>query len=590
LTARSSTTGPLAFLLACLASAAFAKDPATLPVTWEGPEPLRTQLQKLLPAPTPDTGLSRRASLRPWVRDIRRRVPGIAAAEGYFSATVQVDLSEEENGGARVVVDAGPRTTVASIDIEFSGDITGTGEAREARRRRLRESWALKEGQPFRSADWEEAKRGLQERLVEEDYAGGEIASSEAEVDAEKAEARLRIKLESGPPYTFGEVSITGLSHYPLSVVSRVNDIKPGDPYRQDRLSALQRALQNGPWFASVVVDIEREPGRYENVPVKVTVIERPRMEIGLAAGYGTDAGVRGEVAFRHRNLFDRGFDLQSAIRADRKQQIGYVDVFLPQKLWPSWFGEVPTKDSVGVLAEHTDIEGLETRRLAVAGYRQFTIEPGELRVGLSYQVEKTSPEGAEGQIKRALAPVVAFTWRHVDDLFDPTRGAVLNLQLAAGNTAFLSTRDFVKTYAQCQVWIPLATNDQLLVRAEIGYTFAKTREGIPEDFLFRAGGARSVRGYAYQSLGAREGNAVVGGRYLATASVDYVHWFNPQWGGAVFTDVGDASDSNKDWNPNRDYGFGVRYKTPAGPLALDLAYAQRDRKVRVAFSVTVAF
>ncbi|MGE5616357.1 MAG: BamA/TamA family outer membrane protein, partial [Bacillota bacterium] len=113
---------------------------------------------------------------------------------------------------------------------------------------------------------------------------------------------------------------------------------------------------------------------------------------------------------------------------------------------------------------------------------------------------------------------------------------------------------------------------------------------GIPEDFLFRAGGARSVRGYAYESLGPREGNAVVGGRYLATASADYVHWFSKEWGGAVFTDVGDASDSNKDWIPNRDYGVGVRYKTPAGPLALDLAYAQRDRKLRVAFSVTVAF
>ncbi|MGE5617277.1 MAG: autotransporter assembly complex protein TamA, partial [Bacillota bacterium] len=472
---------PLAFLLACAAStAALAKDPAPLPVTWEGPEPLRTELRKLLPPPTPDTGLSRRASLRPWVRDVRRRVPEIAAAEGYFSATVEVELSEDEGGGARVVVNPGPRTTVASVDIEFSGDIAGPGEARESRRQQLTNSWALHQGEPFRSADWEEAKRGLQERLVEEDYAGGRIASSEARVDADKAQAQLLVKIDSGPPYTFGQVSVEGLSHYPLSVVSRVNDIKPGDPYRQERLLALQRALQNGPWFSSVVVDIEREPGRNEQVPVKVTVIERPRKEIGLAAGYGTDAGIRGEVAFRHRDLFGRGFDLQSAIRADRKQQIGYADVFLPQKLWPSWFGELPTKDSVGVLAEHTDIEGLETRRAAVAGYRQFTIEPGELRMGLSYQVERASPEGATAQVTRALAPVVALTWRHVDDVFDPTRGGVLNLQLAAGSTALLSTRDFVKTYGQFQLWIPLGSKDQVLLRTEVGYTFAKTRAGIP--------------------------------------------------------------------------------------------------------------
>jgi translocation and assembly module TamA len=34
----------------------------------------------------------------------------------------------------------------------------------------------------------------------------------------------------------------------------------------------------------------------------------------------------------------------------------------------------------------------------------------------------------------------------------------------------------------------------------------------------------------------------------------------------------------------------GVRFRTPAGPLAVDLAYAQDPRKFRLAFSVTVAF
>jgi len=58
----------------------------------------------------------------------------------------------------------------------------------------------------------------------------------------------------------------------------------------------------------------------------------------------------------------------------------------------------------------------------------------------------------------------------------------------------------------------------------------------------------------------------------------------------AARTDVGDAADSSAEWSPNKSYGLGARYKTPAGPLALDVAYADRDRKVRLSFSVTVAF
>ena len=50
------------------------------------------------------------------------------------------------------------------------------------------------------------------------------------------------------------------------------------------------------------------------------------------------------------------------------------------------------------------------------------------------------------------------------------------------------------------------------------------------------------------------------------------------------------AKTQAKDWKPEKSYGVGARYRTPAGPLALDLAYAARDRKFRIAFSVTVAF
>jgi translocation and assembly module TamA len=81
-----------------------------------------------------------------------------------------------------------------------------------------------------------------------------------------------------------------------------------------------------------------------------------------------------------------------------------------------------------------------------------------------------------------------------------------------------------------------------------------------------------------------------VGGRFLATGSVDYVHWLNKTWGAALFVDAGDAKDNSSDLKPNWSYGLGARLRTPAGPMAVDLAYAQETRKWRLSFSVTVAF
>jgi len=560
-------------------------------VTWEAPEPLKGLFEKFLPPPRPEGAERRRGFLRPWIRDVRRRVPEIAASEGYFSATLDIDWEGENRERVTIRVVPGPRTTVDEVAIEFAGDLAGEGEGRAARREEIRNAWAMAPGRPFRSADWETAKTRLHEDLTSIDYAAGAIADSRATVDAESAKANLKVVLDSGPPFTFGDVQIEGLSEYSEALVRRMVDLRRDERYSRERLVELQRAIQNGPWFASVVVDVERDPALAAAAPVKVSVTERPTREVGLAIGYGTDDGARAEAAFRHRDLLDRGFDLQSSLRVSQERQIGFADVYLPPGLFfTQRRGQVPFRDSVGVLAEHSTIENLAISRFAVAGYRHFKLETWETRVGLSYQIERSFPEGSEPRIKRALAPIVAVTWRHVDDLFDPKRGGVLNVQFAAGAKAIASGNDFIKAYGQYQHWIPLGRSNQLLLRTEIGSTFASSREGIPEDFLFRAGGSRSNRGYAYQALGPREGNAIVGGRYMATATAEVVHWLNDQWGAAAFVDVGDAADTRGEWQGNPSYGVGARYKTPAGPFALDLAYADRERRFRLSFSVTVAF
>jgi translocation and assembly module TamA len=560
-------------------------------VTWEAPDPLGKILrQHLKPPELDESGQRRRGALRPWIRDIRRRVPEIAASEGYFSTTVEVDLDEDREQ-ATVRVTPGPRTTVGSVAIEFAGDLAAEGDDRAALREEIRKSWTLLQGRPFRSPDWEVAKTRIAEKLVERHYAAGQIAASEARVDADGATAALRVTLDSGPRFTLGDVQIVGLERYPEAVVRRIVHHDRGAPYTTEGLQELQRTLQNAPWFASVVVEVDRDPEKPSQVPVVVTVVERPTRDLGVSLGYGTDNGVRAEVSFRDRNLLDRGFDLQSSLRASENQQIGYVDVFLPPGLFTTKRGNnLLFRDSFGVLAEHSDIQGLDLRRFAIAGYRNFTFEPFELRAGLSYQVENKTPAGAQERMTRALAPVAALTWRHVDDPFDPQRGGVLNLQVAAAGKAIASTQDFMKLYAVYTRWLTINPQNQFIVRGEIGNTIAPSREGIPEDFLFRAGGSRSNRGYAYQSLGVEEGDAIVGGRYMVSASVDYIRWITPSWGGAVFYDVGDATDSKDDWKANQSYGVGVRYKTPAGPLALDVAYADRLKKFRLSFSVTVAF
>ena len=559
-------------------------------VTWDAPPLLRELFEKFLPPPEAEPGDRATQLRRQWSSDVHKRVPDMAASEGYFSAKVEVRFDDSQSH-ATVTVDAGPRTSVDSVDIQFEGAIAGDGADLERRRERLRASFAMKPGAPFRSADWESAKTRIEQSLTDRDYASGTLAQSKAEVDEKSATAKLTVVLSSGPPFTFGEVTITGLQRYPERVVRRLIIIKPGERYSRERLEQMQRLVQSAPWFSSVVAEIDSDPSKPTLAPVKLSIIERASRDAGVSFGYGTDDGLRAETTYRDRDFLGRAFDLQSSIQASQKQQIGYADVYLPPGIWSgSLFDEMPYKDSVGVLTEHSIIENNNFTRLALAGYRHWYVEKFELQAGLSYQVEKQYPTGAPVNYTRALAPVVTVTWRPVDSLFDPKRGGVLNVQFAAGSRSLGSGQDFVKAYVQGQYWIPLGKMDQLLARIELGRTFADTREGIPDDFLFRAGGSRSNRGYAYQSLGVQKGDAIVGGRYLETATLEYVHWLDGTWGAATFVDVGTAADSPQQLDALKSYGIGARYKTPAGPFALDVAYADRDRKFRLSFSVSIAF
>jgi translocation and assembly module TamA len=166
----------------------------------------------------------------------------------------------------------------------------------------------------------------------------------------------------------------------------------------------------------------------------------------------------------------------------------------------------------------------------------------------------------------------------------------VLQGQVGGGARATLSDQNFVRLHGRAQLYLPLGKTDTLTLRGEAGYTLADSRQHIPQDYLFRTGGAGTVRGYAYQSLGIKEGTATVGGRYLAIASAEFTHWLDDDWGVAAFVDAGDAVDSLTAVRLAVGYGLGARWRSPAGPIGVDLAYGQRNHEVHLHFSLAIPF
>ncbi len=97
----------------------------------------------------------------------------------------------------------------------------------------------------------------------------------------------------------------------------------------------------------------------------------------------------------------------------------------------------------------------------------------------------------------------------------------------------------------------------------------------VAADHRLYAGGAGSVRGYAYQNIGPRDASgAVIGGRSSVLFSGELRYRATDSIGLAAFVDAGsaDASVVPQLGNLKVGVGAGLRYLTPVGPIRLDVA------------------
>jgi len=97
----------------------------------------------------------------------------------------------------------------------------------------------------------------------------------------------------------------------------------------------------------------------------------------------------------------------------------------------------------------------------------------------------------------------------------------------------------------------------------------------LPPDWLFFSGGADTVRGQSYQTLGAMQGGILTGGRSFVGASLELRQDLFGAFGAVAFADIGRVGadafwQGGSDWHAGA--GLGLRYDTPVGPIRLDVA------------------
>lgn len=520
--------------------------------------------------------------LRRLADEAEREARETAATQGYFSAQVAVKIDESAAPWVvRVSVEPGERTVVGDIDLRFSGPAVEDGEAR-ALFKRVRDTWSLRRGEPFRQADWEAAKRRAVRELASWRYAGARVAESRALVDPETRRANLMVELASGPPFRFGELRVSGTRRFSDRIVENLSPFRAGDVYDRDSLLVYQRRLLESGYFVSVQADIAPEEGRADAAPVRVAVIEANKHHVESGLGYTTDAGPRLELHYSNQDVFDSAWRFGNTLRLDQKVQHLQLDLNAPPGpggRWNSYFAR----------ARQTDIQNESTRELAAGVSHNWGAALAPSALIVSGHLEEQRVGGDVTDNRNALYTGFRRSFRKTDDYVYPRSGYLASFELGGAAPA-LASREFLRGVASALLFVPFGRSGDLLLRGQAGRVIARTREGIPTSFLFRTGGDQTVRGYAFESLGVRQGEAIVGGRRYVVGSVEYTHWFSESWGAAAFVDAGNAWDDTTLFKAALGYGLGARFRTPIGPIRADLAYGQQTHALRLHFSVGYTF
>jgi len=507
----------------------------------------------------------------------------ILAARGYVSATVRSEaFTDEKPMRVRIRVKRGPVTRVRAVEIQLRGPIADSSDPLDALLvDEAEKAFALSDGMIFTQERWQAAKTRALARVALRRWPAAAIVASEARLDPALARAELALTIDSGPPFSFGEIEVEGLERYGARRVETLRPYELGEVYDRERLDRFQRRLAGTGYFASAHVAIDPDPEKSAAAPVRVSVIEAPARRIEIGVGYGTDAHANGSVEFRDHDVAGSALRLRTRAEADFLEQSFESELSLPERV--GW------SDSAGIRFEHSDIEDLVTDEVSLLAKTAALDERSRPAFGATFAFSRQEAAGVISESVHALLVEYTHTWRETDDLLTPRRGWMAQLQLGAAPPG-ISTRGFGRTIARTAYYFPLTQRDDLALRAEAGAVIAKSSRGIPQSMLFRTGGSTSVRGYDLESLGDDESGAVLGGRYFALASVEATHWFTERLGAAAFVDAGNAWNEASGFSLALGYGLGLRAASPIGPLRIDVAYGERDGKVRLHFSLGLTF
>ncbi|GGI84801.1 autotransporter assembly complex protein TamA [Shewanella gelidii] len=538
----------------------------------------------------PDSKVLRRAFLF----NAEEKIEAALQALGYYHAnlTQQISKTSPTNWQLTLDIALGEPTRLQWVDIAVNG---------EMQQDPVFERWLnqlqIKPLDILNHGQYDALKSQLVGLALSQGYFDGLYTTSEIKINRDTKTAQINLAFESGRRYVFGNVTFKG-SDLETGFLQQLVPFPRDTPYSSSQLSTLNSRLLNTGYFSSIKVLPQVEQAQHQQLPVRVELSPRPdhAFEIGLGADIGntTENTVEPRVRFTWRTpqINKKGHSQETTLEWSPERPKFLTTYTIPLShpiddqlklrvgLLRDKYGVTQEYNSTKRAFEHTGELESSKRLLALVrqqrldsrwlwAYSVETIREFYTQQDIEYDPKMLLFGTSISKVVRgdnSLDPKSGFRQYYSIEYADPALGSSIRL------TRLLSKFKWVDTFYE---------KHRLVSRMDLGINFAKDEQlaHLAPSLRFFAGGDQSIRGYSYQELGPsidytdENGTLtrqVIGGRYLAVASLEYQYYVTPNWRVGTFIDGGNAFDK-KEFDPVVSVGAGVHWISPIGPIKLDV-------------------
>jgi outer membrane protein insertion porin family len=282
--------------------------------------------------------------------------------EGYYNTKVNITTKEDEstiNHVSMIInVNKGSKVKVKEIIVEGNAQLTDKKVRRAMKNTKQINPIRLFKLSKFIKDKYKEDLNAVVDKYKEKGYRDARILSDTVIYNKEKNNLSIKLKVEEGRKYYFGDIKFIGNTVYSDQFLNRILSIKKGDVYNgvllQKRIADnskpdgedITNLYQNNGYLFSTINPVEVATEK-DTIDMEIRVTEGPLAYFNKISVVGNDR-TNDKVIYRElRTKPDEVYSKETLIRTIR--EIGQLGFFDPEAIKPDFENVDPAAGTVDI-------------------------------------------------------------------------------------------------------------------------------------------------------------------------------------------------------------------------------------------------